>query len=230
MAIDSRNKPGWHRLSCYLGFLILTVAGCASTPAPPPQTPIITHYNQVALLPFANAAAIFEEGSQVRNPLTSKVFTTGAVPDGAPAVLTRILWEQLRAKTTTSLIPPEQSVGERAEMLSETADFRERRMVAELGRRQGADAVLLGTLYRYRERVGLNYAADTPAAVTFDLILLDTASGRVVWWRSFDEVQQALSENLLKIGTFLKDKGRWLTAAQMSSRALEEMTTVLCQP
>jgi hypothetical protein len=38
-----------------------------------------------------------------------------------------------------------------------------------------------------------------------------------------------LSENLLKIKTFIKDKGRWLTAAQLSARALDEMTAALTQ-
>jgi hypothetical protein len=78
--------------------------------------------------------------------------------------------------------------------------------------------------------VGLKYSADTPAAVTFDLQLLDAASGRVVWWRSFDEVQQPLSENLLNLGTFIKDRGRWLTAAQLGARALDEMTAELTHP
>jgi hypothetical protein len=184
----------------------------------------------VALLPFANAAALYGEGQQVRNSLTAKVFTTGVVPEEAVGILTQMLSEQLAAKATAHIIPPEQSVGERAALISETSDANERRLVAELGRRQGADAVLVGTLYRFRERVGLKYAADTPAAVTFDLLLLDTASGRVTWWRSFDEEQRPLSENLLKIGTFLKDKGRWLTATQLSARALDEMTSALTQP
>ncbi|MDJ0783774.1 MAG: hypothetical protein QNJ22_17505 [Desulfosarcinaceae bacterium] len=213
-----------------IGLLVLQSLGCAKSPRPAPQTVILSKYQQVALLPFANATALYGEGQQVRNPFTSKVFNTGPVPEEAAETLTQILWEQLQAKTLARILPPAQSVGERAELISETTLFSERRLVAELGRRQGADAVLMGTLYRYRERVGLKYAADTPAAVTFDLLLLETASGQVVWWRSFDEVQQPLSENLLKLGTFIKDRGRWLTAAQMGSRALDEMTTALAQP
>jgi hypothetical protein len=205
-------------------------AGCATAPTPAPTAPILAKYKQVALLPFANAAALYGEGQQVRNPLTAKVFTTGEVPEEASAILTRELWEQLQTKTTSRIIPPEQSLGEKAGIISEATVFSECRLVAELGRRQGADAVLMGTLYRYRERVGLRYAAETPAAVTFDLQLLDAASGRVVWWRSFDEVQQPLSENLLKLGTFIKDRGRWLTAAQMGARALDGMTAELTQP
>jgi hypothetical protein len=230
MVIDSFITKGRHWLLLWLVGLLLMASGCATTPEPDARGPILAEYRQVALLPFASATALYGEGQQVRNPLTTKVFTTGVVPEEAPAVLTQLLWEQLRSKSTTALIPPEQSVGERAGLLSEATVFSERRLVAELGRRQGAGAVLIGTLYRFRERVGLKYSADTPAAVSFDLVLLDAASSRVVWWRSFDEVQQPLSENLLKIGTFIKDRGRWLTAAQMSARALDEMTTALSEP
>lgn len=214
----------------FWGLAFLSTSGCSTMPPPAQAPPILAKYKQVALLPFANAAALYGEGKQVRNPLTGKVFTTGVVPEEAPQILTEVLWKQLQAKTPTEVIPPDQSVGERAGLISEATVFSEGRLVAELGRRQGADAVLVGNLYRYRERVGLTYSADTPAALTFDLQLLDAASGRVVWWRSFDEVQQPLSENLLKLGTFIKDKGRWLTAAQMGARALNEMTAELTTP
>ena len=232
MVIDSQFKPCRHWRMRMMFFYLAMTAGCATAPAPAPPAPILAKYQQVALLPFTNAAALYGEGRQVRNPLTAKVFTTGVVPEEAAAIMTRELWGQLQVKTNSRIIPPEQSLGEKAGLISEfeATVFSERRFVAELGRRQGADAVLMGTLYRFRERVGLKYAADTPAAVTFDLQLLDAASGRVVWWRSFDEVQQPLSENLLKLGTFIKDKGRWLTAAQMGARALDEMTGELTQP
>jgi hypothetical protein len=232
MVIESQFKPCRHWLMCMTVFYLAMAAGCATAPAPAPPAPILAEYQQVALLPFANAAALYGEDQQVRNPLTAKVFTTGRVPEEAAATMTQELWAQLRAKTNSRIIPPEQSLGEKAGLISEfeATVFSERRFVAELGRRQGADAILMGTLYRFRERVGLKYAADTPAAVTFDLLLLDAASGRVVWWRSFNEVQQPLSENLLKLGTFIKDKGRWLTAAQMGARALDAMTGELTQP
>jgi hypothetical protein len=229
MVNDSPQKPASSWLTLVLGCLLVTATGCATATGSPQKPPLLSTYKQVALLPFTNAAALYGEGHQVRNPLTAKVFTTGVVPEEAAGILTQMLWELLASKTTTRIIPPEQSLGEKAGLISEATGFDERRLVAELGRRQGADAIFVGTLYRFRERVGLKYAADTPAAVTFDLLLLDTATGRVVWGQSFDEEQEPLSENLLKIKTFIKDKGRWLTAAQLSARALDEMTAALTQ-
>jgi hypothetical protein len=230
MVHDRQKMPCRTWLTAFLGCYLIMVAGCAATTDAPQKTAVLSKYNRVALLPFANAAALYGEGQQVRNPLTSKVFSTGAVPEAATGTLTQMVWDKLAAKSTTQIIPPEESVGEKAALLSEATVFSERRLVSALGRRQGADAVLMGTLYRFRERVGLKYSADTPAAVTFDLLLLDSASGRVVWWQSFDEAQLPLSDNLLKIGTFIKDRGRWLTAAELSARALDDMTAALTRP
>jgi hypothetical protein len=230
MTHDSPKKPSHLWLILCLGGLLITPLGCATTKGSVEKTPLLSKYHWVALLPFANAAELYGEGHQVRNPLTGQVFTTGVVPKEATGVLTRILLEKLAAKSAIHIIPPEESVGERAALISEAMVASERRLVAALGRRLGADVVLMGTLYRFRERVGLTYSADTPAAVTFDLLLLESASGRVVWSQSFDEEQLPLSENLLKIGTFIKDRGRWLTAAQLSARGLDEMTSALTQP
>jgi hypothetical protein len=229
--VNSNLKKS-HRpwLPLLLGCILITATGCATTTDATRKPAVLSKYSRVALLPFANAAALYGEGQQVRNPLTSKVFNTGVVPEAATGILTQMLWDKLAAKSTTQLIPPEESVGEKAALISEATVFSERRLVLALGRRQGADAVLMGTLYRFRERVGLKYSADTPAAVTFDLLLLESASGRVVWWQSFNEAQLPLSDNLLNIGTFIKDRGRWLTATQLSARALDDMTTALTEP
>jgi hypothetical protein len=46
---------------------------------------------------------------------------------------------------------------------------------------------------------------------------------KMVWIGKFDETQQPLSENLLKMGSFVRRKGSWLTAEELSSVGLDEM-------
>jgi hypothetical protein len=59
--------------------------------------------------------------------------------------------------------------------------------------------------------------------VGFDVHLLRVRDGRKVWDGKFDETQQALSENLLKIGSFFRRKASWLTAEELSSVGMDEM-------
>jgi 4'-phosphopantetheinyl transferase EntD len=59
--------------------------------------------------------------------------------------------------------------------------------------------------------------------VAFELVLVQTSSGRILWQRSFEEVQKSLSEDLLQLKSFLKRKGRWVSAREMAKGALKEM-------
>ncbi len=74
--------------------------------------------------------------------------------------------------------------------------------MADRGRRHGADGVLVGFVYRYKERVGKAYGVESPASVAFDIHLIRVADGRTIWSAHFDETQQSLGDNLFKLGSF----------------------------
>lgn len=82
----------------------------------------------------------------------------------------------------------------------------------ELGRKVAADGVLYGTVNRYRERVGFDYAAQSPAAVAFILNFVDENSKQVVWTAKFAREQKALSQNILDLPNFLSHGARWVRA------------------
>jgi hypothetical protein len=46
---------------------------------------------------------------------------------------------------------------------------------------------------------------------------------KMMWIGKFDETQRPLSENLLKMGAFVRRKASWLTAAELSSVGMDEM-------
>jgi len=56
------------------------------------------------------------------------------------------------------------------------------------------------------------------------------SDGKRVWDGKFDETQQSLSENLLKIGSFVRRKASWLTAEELSSVGMDEMLIRLPSP
>jgi hypothetical protein len=81
-----------------------------------------------------------------------------------------------------------------------------------LGRKVGADGVIYGTVHRYKERVGFDYAAQSPAAVAFTLNFLDEKSKQVVWTAKFAREQKALSQNILDLPNFIAHGARWVRA------------------
>jgi hypothetical protein len=81
-----------------------------------------------------------------------------------------------------------------------------------LGRKVAAGGVLYGTVNRYRERVGFDYAAQSSAAVAFVLNFVDENSKQVVWTAKFAREQAALSQNLLDLPNFVSHGARWVRA------------------
>jgi len=85
------------------------------------------------------------------------------------------------------------------------------------------DGVLFGTVSRFEERVGTEFGATHPAAVTFDLSLLESASGEVVWHGEFAQRQEALTTNLLQFWMFWHSGPRWLTARELARLGVDRL-------
>jgi hypothetical protein len=81
-----------------------------------------------------------------------------------------------------------------------------------LGRKVAADGVIYGVVNRYRERVGFDYAAQSPAAVAFTLEFVDENSKQVVWTAKFAREQKALAQNILDLPSFVSHGARWVRA------------------
>jgi TolB-like protein len=214
----------------FLGGMLVTNS-CHNLPAPAPigfETPGI---RQVLVLPIENMTAIYGENTSLRNPISGKVFITGYVATGAENLLTRLLIDKISDRKNYQLIFSEQVEGIAA--LKPKNKFEEQdqlRKVIQIGKRLRSDVVLIGHVYRFKDRIGSDYAAKAPASVGFDLNMVDTHNGTLIWSGHFDETQKALNENLFLINDFLKRRGRWVTAGQMASTALKELVGKMPRP
>ncbi len=93
----------------------------------------------------------------------------------------------------------------------------------QLGKATSADAVLIGTVSRFMERVGTEYGATDPAGVSFTLELVSVSGGRILWKGEFDETQKPLTENLFKWWIFWNAGPKWLSAAELSGVGVERL-------
>jgi len=94
---------------------------------------------------------------------------------------------------------------------------------------QGYGCAVLGRVERYEERIGSDWSVYRPASVAFKVILMETATGRVLWKGSFAEAQQPLSENLLALKQFVSRKARWVTAADLSETGFKGLVDSMVQ-
>ncbi len=94
---------------------------------------------------------------------------------------------------------------------------RDPRAAAELAASEfGATSVVLGEVYRWRERSGEALASDRPASVGYQMSLHHAPSGRRLWSSRFDETQRPLSDDVRNLGRYPGRGSRWLTAGELA--------------
>jgi hypothetical protein len=112
-------------------------------------------------------------------------------------------------------------VADSLESMSEPARLR------KIGEMAYADAVMVGRVQRYRERVGNELGVKSPASIAFVIDLIDVRRGDVVWSARFDETQRPLSENVLGIGDIGQRGIKWLTADQLMQDGVKKSVAQL---
>lgn len=104
----------------------------------------------------------------------------------------------------------------------------------QIGEMVFADAVMIGRMQRFRERVGDEWGARSPASVSFVLDLIDVRRGDIIWTARFDETQKALSENIFALGQVSQRGIRWLSAEQLANdgvrQAIGQLHQILTRP
>ena len=96
----------------------------------------------------------------------------------------------------------------------------------EVGRRLEAPAVLFGTVAAFTEREGSPVGIRTAASVGFTLHLISTEDGLLLWKARYHETQKSLFEDITVFPLFLKRKAKWLTAAELSADAMDQVLAV----
>jgi hypothetical protein len=180
------------------------------------------NFNRIAVLPYRVVQP--DAGDTIAHcPLSGDPFMAGRVEAQGAETLTELLREKLSGRPLFYPAPPAVVENVWKDVLACQKPVIEPTHMSKLGKELGADGLLLGFVYAFRERVGTVYSVETPALVSFDLYLVESASGRVVWKASYTRSQQSLTENILDIGEYVHGGMRWLTARELADLGLTGM-------
>jgi hypothetical protein len=182
---------------------------------------------KMLVLPFRNLTEEYGKEGIVRCPLSGTVFMAGEVMEGSEQRLTDQLIHILNNSTDFSLVFSNQPEAMSVFISYAESKFADRDFLVKAARKAKADIVLTGYIYRFRQRVGNQYAIQSPASVAFGLHLIKVEDGSNVWYAHFDETQSSLSENLFGLKQFFKRKAKWITAEEMAISGLEDMLKTL---
>lgn len=151
---------------------------------------------RIAVLPPETSSAAEQAQSQQNNP---------------PEMLAKQLYSAMASLPNWQIVA-ESEVKQVEQMKPSTTDAARLRQIGEM---VFADAVMVGRVQRFRERVGDNWGVKSPASVAFVLDLIDVRRGDVIWSARFDETQKPLSENIFGLGDISQRGVRWLSAEQL---------------
>jgi len=147
----------------------------------------------------------------------------GPVSGDVAEAMTVSLFNCLGKNQKYTLVSPGQAKRVYSSIFSQNLTIGIKDMLQKIGKSFSSDAVLFGYIYRWRERIGTEYGVKSPASVAFDLHLVSTDTGSILWKDSFKKTQLSLSENLLDLATFIKSRGKWLTAKELANIGLTSM-------
>lgn len=188
-----------------------------------PEKKIELGVKTIAALPFEREVTEEVDKRYVSCSICGSTYKGGEIIPEAEVVLTDMLFEKLKAKPNIILLTSGQSKGLWADASAELIRMPYVRILQRIGEKSGTDAVLYGRIFRYEERVGKIYSVQTPASVAFDLHLVRTSDGAIIWKGRFDETQASLMENILKLPAYFKRGFKWLTAGELAREGVEEV-------
>jgi len=189
----------------------------------PPQA--ATNADTYMMVPFLNMAKVYGSDAQVSSPYTFRAYKTGVVEVDGPTIVATEFQRQLSnllQMPINGLAIGEKSVSEALKENSRLS-ANPRNLAIAAGKKAKVTYVIVGAVCIYQERVGRELTVDTPASISFEISLYRVADGTRLWSQSITETQQALSENLLNFGKFVKRKGVWLTAGELTRVNIQDI-------
>jgi hypothetical protein len=211
-------------LALCLVFGLVTLACSRTTPRPkqlaPADRPAV-----VLVFPFMDMYSIYGDNVSYACKLCGTSMIISNVEEGADLFLTDALYDHLlKQRQEVRYLSPEQAMATQGLILFKDQDpIDEIDLIMKTGRKLGAEAILVGRVYRFQARQGQQLAAESPASVAFDLMLVRVVDRKVLWTEQFSESQKPLSENLFEINRFFDRRGQWLTAEQLAVSGIEQV-------
>ena len=225
MRVRQASKMGLSQwmVSIFLG---LNFLGCqAGKTLTPSEEAAVSATKSVVVVGFSPAMNQGELPDVVRSPVTGSAFMAQPVSSQVATMMTDKLYQILLDDERWKMIPPGQARGVYESILGsdQKMGMSAVQIIEDVGKTFGTDAVLGGSVYRWRDRRGSDYAVDFPASVAFDLWLVRSSDGALLWKGKYDKTQQSLMENLLDFSTFAESDGKWLTAEKLAMIGLRKL-------
>jgi hypothetical protein len=142
-----------------------------------------------------------------------------SVPSGAQEKVTDMVHANLRLRPGLKVISPHDVTQALNQSNLKYSRMKAQQLAQELGKALSLDAVLIGHVRVYRERAGQTFAA-IPAAVGFDVQVINAKDGTVVWKGDYFEEQKPFSEDFRGM---VERGGKFVTAEELARSGVKRV-------
>jgi hypothetical protein len=213
-------------ISSILVLIILSGSSCQLQQVPQEDRPVLPAFSTIVVIGFRPALLPYQTAGLVRSPISGATFSAEPVSEEIADRLSNLLFERLTKNSHYQWMSPREAAAAFSQIASSNLTLTDRDIYVRIGKALSAEGVLGGYVYRWSEREGTDYAVNRPASVAFDLCLMSVGDGMILWKARFDKTQISLSENLFDLQTFLKAKGRWMTAGELAEIGLTDFVEI----
>jgi hypothetical protein len=203
---------------------ISVALGLASSKAGGAESePVSFEVERIGVMPFFRGSYGSDITSSITCPVCDLTFDPENLTPDCDRVLTGFAQELLEIRYGDKVIPMLEVMRAYRQMPKDEFKDTPVALTQRLGKALSANAMILGTVWRYRDRRGGTRAVESPASVAFAVHLVEVETGNILWSKPLAETQQSLSENILKAPAFFARGARWLTADELARFGMEEI-------
>ena len=176
-------------------------------------------FKRIAVMPFL-VGKLESPEQPVEKPLSQPLeqlhMNVGKLAEGADQIMTRLVNDALQIRFPDQMVSMEQAAAGYAEVIHDQTLDTPRKLAKKFGETLHADLVVIGTIWRFREKASFKENPDSPASVAFSVYLMEVASGKRLWRNGFDGTQKTLSEDVLGGLKQINMGLRWLSVNELA--------------
>jgi hypothetical protein len=181
------------------------------------EGPIWAPVEKIGLMPFVKG----RYGAEINESLSCTVCLLLNDPKDldpdSDFILTKYTQKALQKRLGEKVITLQQSAEIYERIPRDDIKDSPRSLAKKLGEALEADLIVVGNVWKYRDKVGGSGAISEPASVAFAIYIIEVTSGKLLWKEVFSETQRPLSENTLTVRTFFERGSKWLSANELAS-------------
>jgi hypothetical protein len=154
----------------------------------------------------------------------AKLYVDAAnLAEGADRIMTRLVHDLMKNRYPDQMVSMEEAASVFADVAQDPTLDTPRKLAKKFGENLQADLVVVGSIWRFREKGTVKDIPENPASVAFSVYLMEVASGKRLWRNGFDGTQKTLSEDVLgglkqgKIGF------RWVSVNELARHGVKNV-------